>query len=336
MIDAGIRGMTSNPSIFEKAIAGGTAYDDRIRQLGGQGKSTGDIASALFMDDIRDACDLLRGVFDSSGGEDGFVSIEVNPKLAAQTDATIHEAHALWEAIDRPNLMIKIPATPEGLPAIGCCLADGINVNITLMFSLEQYRDVATAYIDALEMRVDRGLPVDRSASVASVFVSRIDTMIDDLLEKIGTAAARELRGKGALANSRLVYQEFLRIFSGDRWNALAARGAHVQRPLWASTSTKNPEYSRLLYVEPLIGPHTVNTVPPDTLEAILADGPFDRMTIADGVADSRRTMDDLAAVGVDVDQVMDRLLREGVEKFEASFDGLFGKIEAKRMAFVA
>lgn len=335
LVALGIRGMTSNPTIFEKAVAGGDLYDEQIERLSAAGSSTGEIANALFIQDIRSACDLLRAVYDESGGADGFVSLEVNPRLAEQTEATINEAHVLWKAIDRPNLMIKIPATPQGIPAVRRCIAAGINVNITLMFSLEQYRSVAGAYIEALEERLASGLPVDRMASVASVFVSRIDSLIDSLLEKIGSEEALTLRGKGALANSKLVYSEYQRLFGDARWARLASAGARPQRPLWASTSTKNPEYPRLMYVSPLVGPETVNTVPPDTLEAILAEGPFEEQTVTEGAAAAAQTMKDLAAVGVNVDAVMDQLLTEGVAKFETSFDGLFQKIEQKARILV-
>lgn len=335
LVGLGIRGMTSNPTIFEKAVAGGDSYDEQIRTLALGGASTEEIANALFIQDIRSACDLLRPVHDESDGGDGFVSLEVNPRLAEQTEATISEAHALWNAIDRPNLMIKIPATPQGLPAVRRCLADGINVNITLMFSLEQYQAVAGAYIEALEERLAAGLPIDRIASVASVFVSRIDTLIDSLLEKIGSDEALALRGKGALANSKLVYAEYQRLFGNERWEPLASAGARPQRPLWASTSTKNPNYPRLLYVTPLVGPDTVNTVPPDTLEAILAEGPFEKATVTEGAEEAAMTMRDLALVGINIDAVMEQLLTEGVAKFETSFDGLFQKIEAKKKDLV-
>lgn len=335
LVDLGIRGMTSNPTIFEKAVAGGNLYDDQIRAMTLAGASTAEIAGALFIQDIRSACDLLRDVYDSSGGSDGFVSLEVNPRLAEQTEESIHEARLLWQSIDRPNLMIKIPATLQGIPAIRRCLADGININITLMFSVEQYRVVAGAYIEALEERLSAGLPIGHLASVASVFVSRIDTLVDSLLEKIGSEEALALRGKAALANSKLVYGEYQTLFGNERWARLAAAGARPQRPLWASTSTKNPDYPRLLYVSPLVGPDTVNTVPPDTLEAILADGPFEAVTISEGADEAVRTMKDLGAIGVNIDAVMGQLLAEGVEKFETSFDGLFQKIESRQRDLV-
>ncbi len=332
LVDQGLRGMTSNPTIFEKAIAGGNTYDDQIRELGGQGLSIADIATGLFTRDITAACDVMMPVYSESDGADGFISIEVNPKLAAKTEETVAEARHLWNSINRPNLMIKIPATPEGIPAVRRCISEGMNVNITLIFSLDQYRAVAEAYLAGLEDRVAAGGEIATINTVASVFVSRIDTMIDPMLEKIGTPEALALRGRAGVANSKLVYQEFKRIFSGDRWEQLAAKGARPQRPLWASTSVKNPNYSDLLYVDNLIGPHTVNTVPPETLEAIL-DHASPQPKIEEGMAESGQVMKDLAAAGIDLDGVMNALLREGVEKFEKSFDTLFEKLEQKKSA---
>lgn len=334
LVDKGLRGMTSNPTIFEKSIAGGNAYDEQIRELGTQGLSTADIATKLFVTDIRNACDVMMPVYRDSGGADGFISIEVNPKLAARTEETLAEARQLWKEIDRPNLMIKIPATPEGLPAVQRCIAEGINVNITLMFSMEQYRAVAEAYIGGLEERMNGGADISSISSVASVFISRIDSMIDAMLDKNGTPEALALKGKAGLANSRLIYREFTRIFSGERWEKLAAKGARPQRPLWASTSTKNPSYPDLLYVDNLIGPNTVNTVPPETLEAIF-DHARIAQTIGEDIPAAEQTMQDLAAAGVNLDSVMAALLEEGVTKFEQSFDTLFQKLEAKRAALM-
>lgn len=336
LVDRGVRGMTSNPTIFEKAISKGTDYDEQISQLGKMGRSTDEIATELFVSDVRSACDVMRPVYDGSGGADGFISIEVNPRLAANTDATIAEAEALWRAVDRPNVMIKIPATPEGMPAIRRCIRSGINVNITLMFSLEQYHDVAEAYLAGLEDRLANNESIRDIHSVASVFVSRIDSMVDGLLEKIGSDEARSLMGKAALANTKLVYQQYKAIFSGARWERLASEGANVQRPLWASTSTKNPSYSPLLYVEPLVGPDTVNTVPPETLDAITSGLTDVRRTIEDGVEEAPQTLERIAAIGVDMDDVMDKLIEEGVDKFEKSFDTLFDVLEEKRAALIA
>jgi transaldolase len=331
LVDKGLRGMTSNPTIFEKAISKGSDYDAQIRELSRSGLSTAQIATELFVTDVRNACDVMRPIYDGSGGSDGFISIEVNPKLASLATETIAEARNLWQAIDRPNLMVKIPATDEGMPAVRQCISEGLNINITLMFSLEQYRAVAEAFIAGLEDRLARGGDISQINSVASVFVSRIDTMIDAQLEKIGTPEALALRGKAALANTKLVYQEFKRIFSGERWEKLAAKGAHVQRPLWASTSTKNPSYPTLLYVEPLIGPHTVNTVPPETLDTIFQHIDI-RDTVEEGIAEAAQTMQKIGAVGIDLDKVMEKLIEEGVEKFEKSFDTLFQVLDAKRV----
>lgn len=334
LVELGVRGMTSNPTIFEKAIAGGTSYDDQIRDLATTGASTSEVAIALFVEDVRNACDVLRGVYNTSNGADGFVSLEVNPKFARLTAETVTEARLLWKLVDRPNLMVKIPATDEGFPAIRTCLAEGININITLMFSIEQYRGVAEAYLAGLEERLDAGGDISGIASVASVFVSRIDSLIDGLLAKKEGEEATELQGKAGLANTKLVYQEFKEIFSGPRWERLAAAGARVQRPLWASTSTKNPDYPDLLYVDNLIGPHTVNTLPPDTLVAVL-DHANVHPSIEENAEESRQAIAGLEAIGIDVNAAMRHLLDEGVEKFAASFDSLFEKIEAKRQTLV-
>ena len=332
LVTGGLRGMTSNPTIFEGAIASGTDYDAQIAELDAAGASTADIATALFVSDVRQACDIIRDVHTESNGTDGFISLEVAPTLAHDTEGTIAEARRLWAAVDRPNLMIKIPATPAGWPAIQACIADGINVNVTLIFSIEQYRHVADAYIGGLEKRRADGNPIDNVHSVASVFVSRIDAMIDERLEAIGTDKALALRGEAALANAKLVYRAFRDIFSDPRWAVLAADGAHVQRPLWASTSTKNASYPDLIYVDNLIGPDTVNTVPPATLTAILDHGKADA-TIDDGAVEAERTIERIEEVGVSIAEVMERLLTEGVDKFVASFTALFEKIEAKRDA---
>lgn len=335
LVDQGLRGMTSNPTIFEKAIASGSSYDNQIQELSRAGRSTAEIATALFIDDVRSACDVMMPVYSSSNGADGFISIEVSPTLASKTAETLAEAHTLWKEIGRSNLMVKIPATPEGIPAIRQCIADGININVTLMFSLQQYRDVALAYIGGLEDRAAAGGSIDNVNSVASVFVSRIDTMVDPMLERIGTPEALALRGKLAVANSKLVYQEFKQLFSGERWERLAALGARVQRPLWASTSVKNPAYPDLLYVEPLIGPHTVNTVPPETLTAIL-DHAAPRLSVEEDHGGAAAAVEAIAAAGIDIDAVMATLIAEGVEKFVASFNTLFEKLEAKRTMLAA
>lgn len=263
LVDAGIRGMTSNPTIFEQAIAKGKDYDEQIRELDEAGHQIDEIAATLFVTDVRDACDVIRTVYEESAGADGYISLEVSPQLAEDTEATILEARRLWNAVDRPNLMIKIPATTAGIPAIRQCIAEGINVNITLIFSLQQYRQVVDAYISGLEDRIAAGDDIAGIHSVASVFVSRIDSLIDQKLNELGTDQALALRGQAGLANTKLVYQEFSRTITGERWQALAAHNANPQRPLWASTSTKNPDYPDLIYVDNLIGPNTVNTLPP-------------------------------------------------------------------------
>ncbi|MCE7933584.1 MAG: transaldolase [Chlorobi bacterium CHB2] len=330
LVDQGVRGMTSNPTIFEKAIAGGSDYDEQIQQLSTAGNTTGEIALQLFITDVRRACDVMRPIYDASNGADGFISLEVSPTLANDTEGTIAEAERIWRELDRPNVMIKIPATPEGIPAVRRCIAAGININITLMFSLEQYRAVAEAYIGGLEDRLAAGGTIAGIASVASVFVSRIDSLIDGLLGKIGTPEATALQGKAAIANTKLTYQIFKTMFSGERWERLAQHGAQLQRPLWASTSVKNPAYPDLLYVDTLIGPWTVNTVPPETLVAIM-DHATVQPTIETGIEEAEATLRQLTEVGLDMPSVMDQLLNEGVEKFTASFGSLFAKIEAKR-----
>ena len=329
-IDLGIRGMTSNPTLFEGAIAGGSDYDSQIASLDEQGMETAAIATELFITDVRDACNLIRPIFDESNGLDGYISLEVSPTLANDTSGTVQEAHHLWQSVDRPNLMIKIPATPEGYPAIRQCIAAGMNVNITLIFSLEQYRQVVEAFLAGLEDRLSRGEAIDNVHSVASIFVSRIDSMIDQLLANIGTDQAIALQGKAGLVNSKLVYQEFLHLFKGERWERLEGAGANAQRPLWASTSTKDPKYPDLLYIDNLVGPTTVNTVPPNTLNAILDHGD-PTVRIEEGIETAEQTLQQIEEVGVSLEKVMDDLLKEGVEKFQASFTSLFEKIESKR-----
>ena len=330
LVQKGIRGMTSNPTIFEQAIASGSDYDEQIRTLDQSGSSLEDIATALFVTDIQNACDVIRPVYDESAGEDGYISLEVSPTLAHDTEATIAEAYRLWKAVDRPNLMIKIPATPEGIPAIRTCISEGLNVNITLIFSLQQYQAVAEAYIQGLEDRKNNGGEIQNIHSVASVFVSRIDSMIDGQLINMGTPEALTLQGKAGVANTKLVYRSFQQIFSGKRWEELQKNGANLQRPLWASTSTKNPEYPDLLYVDTLIGPHTVNTVPPATLEGILDHGKA-VSSVTDGVSKAEEDLRQIEATGISLATVMDDLLREGVEKFAKSFHTLFEKLQAKR-----
>lgn len=330
LVETGIRGMTSNPTIFEQAIAKGNDYDEQIKTLDVSGASLDDIATALFVTDIQNACDVIRPVYDESDGVDGYISLEVSPTLAHETDATIKEAQRLWAAVDRPNLMIKIPATPEGIPAVQSCISQGINVNITLIFSLEQYQGVCEAYLAGLEARSLQGEALNRIHSVASVFVSRIDAMIDSQLQALGTPEALALQGKAGVANTKMVYQAFQQVFSGERWESLASQGANLQRPLWASTSTKNPDYPDLLYINTVIGPHTINTVPPATLEAIIDHGTA-ALTVEDGVKEAKESLEKIEQVGIVLPDVMSRLLQEGVQKFAQSFHSLFEKLEAKR-----
>jgi transaldolase len=331
LVADGLRGMTSNPTIFEHAIAGSTDYDEALAELAGSPATDREVYEALAIQDVQDAADVLLPVFDERDGADGFVSIEVSPGLARDTEGTIAEARRLWRRAARPNVMIKIPGTREGWPAIERCLRDGININITLLFSVEHYRAVADAYLRALEARVAEGQPIDRVASVASLFVSRVDTEADRRLEASG-GAAMGLRGCVAIANARLVYAEFLEITRGARWKALEARGARVQRPLWASTGTKNPAYSDVRYVESLIGPSTITSVPPDTLRLFEDHGVVER-TLPGDVDGAHRTMKAFESCGVDFADVNRTLEGEGIEKFVRSLDRLLGVIGEKRRA---
>jgi transaldolase len=326
--DDGVRGVTSNPSIFQKAIEGGGPYDEAVGDLlaADPEMETMALYEALAIEDIRHAADILKPVWSSSGGEDGYVSLEVSPRLAAETDATVVEARRLWKAVDRPNLMIKVPATAEGIPAIERLIADGINVNATLMFSLADYEAVATAYLRGLEKAAEPAAV----ASVASFFVSRVDTMVDAALEAIGSDEALALRGQAAIANAKLAYKRFEEIFRGAGFSALAARGARVQRPLWASTSAKNPAYSDVVYVEELIGPDTVNTLPVATLEAYRDHGE-PRETITKDLDEAHKVFEALTALGIDMDEVTSELQVKGVAAFAASFDQLLAALEGVR-----
>ncbi len=334
----GVVGVTANPTIFQKSISQGNAYDEQMSQLISEGKSTGEIYEALVIKDITTVADLLRPIYDSTGGQDGYVSLEVSPDLAHDTEGTLSEVRRFWKMVDRPNLLIKIPATPEGIPAIRQALSEGININITLIFSIENYRQVADAYLSALEERNSEGKDISHMASVASFFVSRVDTLVDKLLEdkiKATNDSAEQqklksLEGKAAIANARLVYQEFKRIFSTPRFESLKHAGAHVQRPLWASTSTKNPAYRDVLYAEELIGPNTVDTMPLETIENFRDHGRV-RYSIEDNIPQARADLAALEAVGIHYDQVTQQLQDEGVQKFADSFHELFKGIEAKR-----
>jgi transaldolase len=330
LIAAGLRGMTSNPTIFEQAIGKSTDYDDALAQVAGTELSDAEIFEALSVDDVRGAADLFRPVYDRTNGADGFVSLEVSPRVARDTRATIAEAERLWLAVGRPNVMIKIPGTREGWPAIERCLTEGININITLLFSVEHYRQVAGAYLAALEARVAKGEPIDRLASVASFFVSRVDTEVDTRLGGIDRPDAKELAGTIGIANARLAYAVFEGIAASDRWRRLAAKGANVQRPLWASTGTKNPAYSDVLYLDQLIGRDTINTVPPETLRKFEDHGTV-APTLAGQEEAAHERMERLAEVGVDFDDVTRVLEEEGIEKFARSYAALLATIAGKR-----
>ncbi len=332
LIDAGVCGVTSNPTIFQKAVAAGADYDGDIERLAAKGKQVEEIYEDLVLADITSACDLLRPLYDSTQGGDGYVSLEVDPGLARDVQGTIDEATRLFAAVGRPNLMIKVPATAEGIPAIEALTAEGVNVNATLIFSIESYESVATAYISGLERYCDTGRDPSRVASVASLFVSRVDTAVDKELDKLGR---KELKGKAAVANAVAAYARFKEIFGGDRWKDLAAKGARAQRPLWASTGTKNPDYSDVLYVENLMGPETVNTLPPATLNALMDHGKV-APTLESGLDEARSNLSSLEEAGVDLRAVTERLLEDGVKAFSESFDSLHAVIAAKREQLLA
>ncbi len=334
MIERGeIRGVTSNPSIFNNAIAKSNDYDAALIPLAAQGLDAKEIYEQLAIADIRAAADLFASLYEETGGGDGYVSLEVSPYLAHDTEATCAEAQRLWDLVDRPNLMVKIPATPEGLPAVESAIAAGINVNVTLIFSNTRYGEVMEAYLSGLEKRLDAGEPVDHVASVASFFVSRIDTKVDGWLNEVaGSHAelARSLRGKIAIANAKAAYANFKEVFGSERFTSLKTRGARLQRPLWASTSTKNSDYSEVLYIEELIGPDTVNTVPPKTLEAFKDHGAARRSVDAD-LYIAQKHLQDLAFLGLSLDQATQELEQEGVAAFAAAFTALLEAIETRR-----
>jgi transaldolase len=331
LVRDGIRGLTSNPTIFAKAVAGGH-YDELIRDELEAGHSNEQIYEAIAVGDVGDAADVLRTVYDAADGADGFVSIEVEPGLADDSQATLERARELWARVGRPNVFVKIPATEAGLPAIEAAIGEGININITLMFSVDVYRRVARAYIAGLRRRLEHGEDVTRVASVASFFVSRVDTKVDKALEAIGTPEALAARGKAAIANAKMAYQAFGEIFGGDEFADLRAAGARVQRCLWASTSTKNPEYRDVLYVEELIGPQTVDTMPIETIEAFLEHGQIAR-TLDAGMGEARAAIAAVEAQGISMRTVTDELITEGVASFAKSFDELIESIDSKRKA---
>ncbi|GAA2477851.1 transaldolase [Streptomyces thermolineatus] len=333
--DSHVVGVTTNPSIFQKAISGGDGYERQLRDLAVRGVTVEEAVRMITTADVRDAADVLRPVFDATDGRDGRVSIEVDPRLAHSTEPTVAEAKQLAWLVDRPNTLIKIPATEAGLPAITEVIGLGISVNVTLIFSLERYRAVTDAYLSGLEKAKERGLDLSEIESVASFFVSRVDTEIDKRLEKIGSDEAKALKGRAALANARLAYQVYEEVFSSDRWAALEKAGAKKQRPLWASTGVKDPAYKDTLYVTELVAPGTVNTMPEGTLEATADHGEVTGDTVRGTYEQARADLDALAAVGVDYDDVVRLLEVEGVEKFEASWNDLLKSTEAelKRLA---
>ena len=334
--EEGLRGVTSNPAIFNEAIGGSQDYDDDIRELGRQGKSTVQIYETLTVRDVRDAADLLRPLYDDSEGRHGFVSLEVNPHLARDIDGTLSEARHLWQTVNRPNVMIKVPATREGLTCIEQLIRDGINVNVTLLFGLPRYREVAQAYIAGLTARAQQGEPLEHVASVASFFLSRIDVLVDPMLEERiqdgGPAAdtAAKLRGQVAVASAKQAYQIYKEIFMSADFRRLADKGALTQRVLWASTSTKNPDYPDVKYVEALIGPETVNTLPQETLDAYRDHGrPAPRLE--EDLSKAEWVLRTLPELGIDIDRVTGQLVHEGIEKFNKPYDSLIQTLEGKR-----
>jgi transaldolase len=335
LVEQGVVGVTSNPTIFQSAVAHGEAYDEQLRGVLKTETEPKEVFLALAVRDIQDACDILRPTWDQPGGNarDGWVSLEVDPTLAHDTQATIDEARRLHDLVDRPNLFVKIPATKAGLPAIEESIAAGIPINVTLIFSLERHREVAEAYVRGVQRLADARGDLSTMASVASFFVSRVDTEADKRLEALG--GHDELRGTLAIANAKLAYETYEDVFAGERWEALRAKGASAQRCLWASTSTKNPAYRDVLYVEELIGRDTVNTMPRETVEAFQDHGEV-RDSLTEDVDGARRTLDAFAQAGIDYDDVVQTLEREGVEKFAKSFQQLFADVEAKRDAMVA
>jgi len=334
--DDALTGMTSNPTIFQKALASSNAYDEQIAESEEKDLSTWELFELLETTDVRDACDHFAAVYSSTRGADGYVSIEVSPGVSGSADATVEEARRLWKTVDRPNVMVKVPGTPEGAIAVRRLIAEGINVNITLLFAIEAHERVIEAYLAGLEDRVKAGKPIDGLASVASFFVSRVDTEIDKRLDGViakADAAEKErlkmLKGRAAIANAKLAYRLFRQKFTGPRWEALAKQGARLQRPLWASTSTKNPEYRDVMYVEELIGPDTVDTMPPATIEAFREHGVVDR-TVDRKVSASEGLLKEIESAGISVKEVTEKLLVDGIASFQKSFDELIAGLESK------
>ncbi len=330
--DRHVVGVTSNPTIFDHALSHGDAYNEQLAQLALRGVSVGEASRAITSYDVRWACDVLRPAYDASDGVDGRVSLEVDPRLAGDTEKTIAEARALWWLVDRPNLFIKIPATPAGLPAITQCLAEGISINVTLIFSLERYGEVIDAYFAGMEKAAEAGHDLPSMASVASFFVSRVDTEVDSRLDKMGTPEAAALRGKAAVANARLAYELFEERFgeSSPRWAALHGKGARLQRPLWASTSTKDPAYPDTKYVVELVAPETVNTMPESTILAVADHGVLHGNAVGGTYEESRKVFEELADLGIGYEDVVTVLEEEGVSKFAASWQELLDTIQAE------
>jgi transaldolase len=322
-------GVTTNPSIFQAALTSGTAYDEQVRELAARGADVDATIRTVTTDDVRNACDVLAKAYEASGGVDGRVSIEVDPRLAHDTDKTILQAIELWKIVDRPNLLIKIPATLAGLPAITAVIAEGISVNVTLIFSVDRHRAVMDAYLTGLEKAREAGHDVSKIHSVASFFVSRVDTEIDARLEKLG-GSALDLRGKAGVANARLAYAAYEQVFGGPQFASLKAAGARVQRPLWASTGVKNPDYPDTLYVTELVAPDTVNTMPEKTMEAVADHGQVTGDTITGTAAAAQGVFDELTAVGIDLDDVFKLLEDEGVDKFEKSWSELLEAVQGQ------
>ncbi|MFQ5670151.1 MAG: transaldolase [Acidobacteriota bacterium] len=338
--DDGITGVTSNPAIFKNAMTGSDAYDAQIETLVNAGCSTEEIYEALAIQDVQDAAELLYPVYQKSQGEDGFVSLEVSPHLARDTQGTVDDALRLWKAVDRPNIFIKIPGTDEGIPAVQTCLAQGVNINITLLFSLSVYKQVIEAFIRAMHSRQQRGKPLDTVASVASFFLSRIDVKVDRALDTMIESGdhpreAAALKGKTAIASAQLAYQIWNETVASPRWQSLEENGARVQKLLWASTSTKNPDYSDVMYVEPLIGRQTINTMPGQTIDAFRDHGRVGA-TLEEGADGARRIQKRLEGVGINLDQVTRELVDEGIQKFVQPFTELMDALEKKRAALTA
>jgi transaldolase len=328
--DYNVVGVTTNPTIFAAALANGESYDAQVRELKARGASVDDTVREVTVADVQQACDVFSGTWESTGGVDGRVSLEVSPLLAHDTEATLAEAVDLWKAVDRPNLLVKIPATQEGLSAITGALAEGVSINVTLIFSVERYRDVMQAYLEGLERAAANGQKLGSIASVASFFVSRVDTEIDKRLDKIGTDEALALRGKAGVANSRLAYAAFQEVFQGSRWTQLSAQGARPQRPLWASTGVKNPDYADTMYVTELVVADTVNTMPEKTLKAFADHGEVEGDKVTGTAAQAQEVFDALERAGVDLTDVFQVLEDEGVEKFEASWRELLDTVKGQ------